>query len=86
MTSSEAGCYYVIRMRLRGQIAHQKWTLGKPWTQSQEEAWQLLNEVEHLVNLLQAVGKSISPDDHSELASQIRGALKYHLPACKSRG
>jgi hypothetical protein len=31
-TTEDAGYFYEIRMRLKGQIAHQKWTLGRPPT------------------------------------------------------
>ena len=84
MPVSDPGHFYEVRMRLRGQIAHQRWTLGRTWTPSQEEAWALLNEVEQLVKLLEKVQGFIPPDNQSELAGQVRHAVRSHLPAWKS--
>ena len=82
---SDAGYFYEIRMRLRGQIARQKWTLGKPWTPSQEEAWDLLNEVEQMVKLLEEVEGTLAPDNQSKIASQVRRTVRAHLPGWKSK-
>jgi hypothetical protein len=79
----DAGKFYAIRYRLRGKLSHQRGTLGRPWTPSQEEAWLLLNEVEELVKVLELIAKYLPPDNHSELAYRVRHALLMHHPAWK---
>ncbi len=85
MAGSDQGHFYETRMRLRGLLAHQKWTLGKPWTPSQEEAWELLNEVEQLVKLLITVKQGLDPDNQTEFATQVRQAVRAHHPAGKGQ-
>jgi hypothetical protein len=85
MALEDAGYFYEIRMRLKGQIAHQKWTLGRPWTPRQEEAWAFLNEVEQLVKLLEKVEGTLDLDCQTELAIQIRRSVRAHLPGWASR-
>ena len=77
----DEGRFYEIRFRLRRQLSHHHWTLGKPFTPSQEEAWLLLNEVEKIIRILVQMEKYLAPDNKSELAYQLRHTLAMHLPA-----
>jgi len=79
----DEGHFYEIRFRLRRQLSHLHWTLGKPFTPSQEEAWSLLNEVEKIIKILVQMEKCLAPDDKSELAYQVRHTLAMHQPAWK---
>jgi len=81
----DAGYFYELRCRLQGQLARHHWTLGKPFTASQEDAWKLLNEIEQVIKLLERLSKLIPKDDHSELAYQVRQALLRHLPAWRAK-
>lgn len=56
--------------RLRGYLARQKWTLYREWTQQQEDAWWLLNEMESLIHLIQRIG------DPSDL--EVQNVLANH--------
>ena len=38
--------------RLRGYLAHQHWKLNRTWSQPQEDAWWLLNELDDLLQFI----------------------------------
>ena len=44
-------------LRLRGYLARQKWTLRREWSQQQEDAWWLLNELDLLLTMLQGIAR-----------------------------
>jgi hypothetical protein len=79
----DAGRFYEIRFRLRGRLAHHRWKLGKPFTQIQEDAWMLLNEVEQIVLLLKEAARRLG-EEHTEYAYKVRHAVLMHTPARKS--
>lgn len=39
--------------RLRAYLARQHWALHREWTQQQEDAWWVLNELDQLLQLIQ---------------------------------
>ena len=80
----DAGIFYDITTRLRGQLAHHHWKLGKPFTASQEDAWKLLNEVEQLVKLIERLERYLREDKNLDLAHEVRHTLLMHQPAWKS--
>ncbi len=75
-----AGYYYRIRMRLKGQLSRHHWTLGKPFTQNQEEAWDLLNEFEEVISTLGKIERFLPPDERFELTCKVRMILRQHRP------
>jgi len=79
-----AGRYFEIRMRLRSQLARQHWTLGKPFSASQEDAWMLLNEVDEIIKVLEKLALQLPTSCNPDLASQVRHTLLMHQPAWKS--
>jgi hypothetical protein len=81
----DAGLYYDICGRLRGHLARHRFGQGKPFTQSQQEAWDLLNQVEAMVKLLEKLARSLDPDDNTETAYQLRHTLLMHQPKWKSQ-
>ena len=81
---SYEGHFYEIRYRLRGQLAHHRWKLGKPWTPNQEDAWNLLNEIDQLIKILEQLARSLPPENDSELAQQVRHKLVMHQPAWRA--
>ncbi|HEX9082923.1 MAG TPA: hypothetical protein VF768_11635 [Holophagaceae bacterium] len=85
MESPDAGLFYELRMRLRGQLARHHWALGKPFTKSQQEAWELLNEVDAMARLLRRVEGQLEPADHSEFAYQVRHTVLMHFPAYQAK-
>ena len=44
-------------LRLRGYLARQKWTLRREWSQQQDDAWWLLNELDQMLNMLQGIAR-----------------------------
>lgn len=56
---------------------------GKPWTPNQEDAWNLLNEIDQLIKILEQLARSLPPENDSELAQQVRHKLVMHQPAWK---
>jgi len=80
----DAGIFYEIRFRLRGQLAHHHWKLGKPFTPSQEDAWKLLNEIEQLIKLMERLERYLGEDKNVDLAYEVRHTLLMHQPAWKS--
>ena len=64
----EAGHFYRIRYRLKGQLARHHWEQRKPFTPSQEDAWKLLNEFEEIIKLLVQLERRINPNEESEVA------------------
>ena len=44
--------------RLRAYLAGQQWTLRRRWTQQQEDAWCVLDELDQLLNLIQRMGST----------------------------
>jgi len=81
---TDAGIFYDITTRLRGQLSHHHWKLGKPFSPSQEDAWRLLNEVEQMVKLIQQLESYIPKGNNSELTYKVRHTLLMHQPAWKS--
>ena len=83
---SDAGQFYELRSRLRASLARHHWTLGKPFTPIQEDAWSLLNEVEQMANLLHQVERDLAPDNRSEFAYKVRHTVLMHFPIRKRGG
>ncbi len=81
---SDAGRFFEIRSRLRRQLARHHWTLGKPFTPIQEDAWSLLNEVEQIIKIMEQLAKLLPHDSNSGLAYQVRHTLLMHQPAWKA--
>lgn len=81
---NDAGRFYEIRARLRGKLARHHWTLGKPFTPAQEDAWALLNEIDQVIRVLRQVAKGLPDENKSDLAYQVRHTLLMHQPAWKS--
>lgn len=81
MAHQGAGYYYNIRMRLKGQLSRHHWTLGKPFTQNQEDAWNLLTEFEQVISTLGKVQRFLPQDDRFELTADVRRILLMHRPA-----
>ena len=79
-----AGYYYQVRMRLKGQLSRHHWTLGKPFTKNQEDAWDLLNEFERVIATLGKVERFLPQDERYELTYSVRHTLLLHRPACKT--
>lgn len=77
--AGDEGVFYRIRYQLRGQLARRRGS----WTPNQEAAWNLLNEVEHLVHLLKQLERSFPADHTTGIASEVRHTLLMHQPACK---
>lgn len=46
--------------RLRAYLARQRWALHREWTQQQEDAWWILNELEEVLFLVQ---RRCDPED-----------------------
>lgn len=80
----DAGHFYEIRSRIRGTLARHHWTLGRPFTPIQEDAWVLLNEIDQVIRVLGQVAKCLPDDNNSDLAYQVRHTLLMHQPAWKS--
>jgi len=57
----DAGRFYEIRSRLRRQLSRHHWTLGKPFTPIQEDAWALLNEVDQVIKIFGQMAKWLTP-------------------------
>jgi hypothetical protein len=53
----DAGLFYEISSRLRRQLSRHHWTLGKPFTPIQEDAWRLLNEVDQVIKIMEQLAK-----------------------------
>lgn len=85
MTEKVAGHYYEVRMRLRGQLSHHHWKLQKPFTKSQEDAWDLLNEMDQIIKILEHISRSLLAETKTELAFQVRHTLEMHQPAWKGK-
>ena len=83
---SDEGHFYELRGRLRASLSRHHWTLGKPFTPLQEDAWALLNEVEQMANLLRQVQRDLVPDNNSEFAYKVRQTVLMHFPARKISG
>jgi hypothetical protein len=83
---SDAGHFYALRNRLRASLSRHHWTLGRPFSPIQEDAWGLLNEVEQMANLLRQVERDLAPDNRSEFAYKVRQTVLMHFPAGKSGG
>lgn len=83
---SDEGYFHELRGRLRASLSRHHWTLGKPFTPLQEEAWALLNEVEQIANLLRQVERDLAPDNNSEFAYKVRHTVLLHFPARKISG
>lgn len=80
----DAGRFYEIRSRLRRQLSRHHWTLGRPFTPIQEDAWALLNEIDKVIKILDQMAKWLPEGNNSELAYQVRHTLLMHQPAWKS--
>ena len=80
---ADAGQFYDLRSRLRAGLARHHWTLGKPFSPIQEDAWSLLNEVEQMANLLRQVERNLAPENKSEFAYKVRHTVLMHFPAAK---
>lgn len=76
-----AGYYYLIRSRLKGQLSRHHWTLGKPFTRNQEDAWELLTEFETVISVLGKVERFLPQDERYELTASVRRILLWHRPA-----
>lgn len=83
MAESDAGLFYALRLRLRGSLARYHWTLGRPFSPLQEDAWLLLNEVEQMAKLLREAERGLHPEDRSEYAVKVRHAVLMHFQAAK---
>jgi hypothetical protein len=81
----DAGYFFEMRSRLQGQLARHHWTLGKPFTPAQQDAWTLLNEIEQVIKVLERLAKTLPQDNGSELAYQVRHTLLTHKPAWKAK-
>ncbi len=76
-----AGYYYLIHSRLKGQLSRHHWTLGKPFTRNQEDAWDLLTEFETVISVLGKVERFMPQDERYELTASVRHILLLHRPA-----
>lgn len=81
--NKDAGYFYDITTRLRGQLSRHHWKLGKPFTPNQEDAWKLLNEVEQIVQILRETERRLG-DEKSEYAYKVRHTVLMHSRASKA--
>ncbi len=81
---SYEGHSYEIRYRLRGELAHHRWELGKPWTPNQEDALRFRDKIgievafEAMKTFLRQGGR---PDDliQWEAVCRIKSTLRGYL-------
>jgi len=67
-------------LRLRGYLARQKWTLRREWSQQQDDAWWLLNELDQMLTMLQGIARGGgASEDAIPLVLKRHGRLTGNL-------